>query len=792
VAERSTWIGHPLRRTEDARFLTGRGQYLDDVVLPGMLHAAMVHSPYAHALIRRIDVSRALALPGVHGVLTGDDVAAALEPEKAWTFPRGGSWRYMAVDRVRFVGEIVAVVAAEDRALAEDAAAAIAVDYEPLPVVSDPERATDPDQPLLHPEAPGGNEVMDRTWDYGDVDAAFAAADVVVSERLEVHRHHCTPIECLGAIASFEATTGQVTIWSNIGNLSYHSAAARALRMDPTDVRMIVPDVGGHFGTKSWIHQPAVLLAVLSRKVGRPVKWAEDRLEHLATSPHGTGRIAYVDLAARRDGILLGLKMRMIDDQGAYVCLQEPFGPILALVNGVGGCYALENVRIHARCVLTNKCPVSSMRGYGRMQYFFALERMVDRVARALDLDPAAVRLKNFIPPDAYPYATPTAAVYDSGDAPALLGLVQDALDYDALRREQAEARREGRLLGIGLCAAIECAGPQRRNVEVANIQIGQDGRFTVQAPTLCQGQGHETTIAQIVADQFGVHPAAVRVSVRLDTRLMPFTPYSGSYGSRFSSAGAPAVHGAARKLRDQLAVLAGRWLEADPQDLEFAGGAVFVRGAPDRSVTLRELAAKLHIAPASLGLGPDAGLEATYRYSWPTAESGDAYSADDAANTYSVLCHAALVEIDPETGVVQVRKYVATEDCGRIINPLIVNGLTMGGVVNGLGWALTERLAYDDQGQLLTGTFMDYLPPHFSDIPPLTLGHVECPTPFGPLGAKGMAEGGAIPPPTCIANAVEDAIWHLGGRIRDSHLAPEAVLAAIRAGSRGATPAAS
>ncbi len=789
------WLGKSVLRTEDMRFLTGTGQYVDDIVLPGMLHAAMVRSPYAHALIKHIDCSRALEMPGVYGVLTGDEIVDQMEPEKGSSYPRGGHWYYMAIDRARFAGEIVAIVAAEDRYLAEDAAAAIEVEYEPQPVIFDPERATDPDQPILHPEAEGGNEALFKVLDFGDVETAFAQADVVVSERLVMHRHTSVPLEGLAVISQFNPHTKQTTVWANLGNLGRYTAAARALKMDHGDIRLIVPDVGGSFGIKAWVHHRAVLLSLLSRKVGRPVKWIEDRLEHLAASHHGTPRIGYVDMAVKRSGEILGVKMRIIDDQGAYTCINEPFGAQMILGNGVVGCYRLQNIHIEFKGVLTNKCPVASNRGYGRVQHFFLLERIVDRAAQAIGMDAAELRMKNFIPADAYPYPTPSGALYDSGDAPGLMNKTLELLDYAEARRQQAEARRQGRLIGIGFAAATEAGGPKspglaaafgltnqkaRSAVDVATVQVGPDGRLIVQAPTLAQGQGHETTIAQIVADRFGVDPNSVRVVVTLDSGHMPYSAVGGTYGSRFASTGAMAAYGAAKKLADQLAESAAHLLEAAPEDVEFRDGNACVVGVPERSISLKQLAATLHTVPDVLNMGQDVPVGATFRWTWPDPSPG--------GNTYAVMCHGAMVEVDPETGKVTVLKYVATEDAGRLMNPMIVRGITMGGVIHGLGWALTEDIIYNEDGQLMTGTFMDYLPMRFTDIPPLSIAHIECPTPFTPLGAKGMGEGGAITPPACIANAVEDAIAHLGGRIMDSHLSPETVLTAIhQAGARSA-----
>jgi len=776
-ARRPSWLGRSVPRNEDPRFLTGRAQYVDDITLPGMLEAAMLRSPYAHALIKHINYSRALEIPGVHGVITGAEVEPQIEPGRGSTYPSGGDWYYIATDRVRFAGDIVAIVAAENRYIAEDALEAIDVEYEELPVVFDPEHAADPDQPVLHPGAPGGNEVLNRVWDFGDVDVAFAEADVVVRERLVVHRHSSTPLEGLAAIAYYDPVTEETTIWANIGNLGRFTAATKALRLDHANVRLIVPDVGGSFGLKAWVHQRAVLLAILSRKVGRPVKWTEDRMEHLLASHHGTGRIAYVEMAGKRDGTILGMKVRTLDDQGAYIAITEPHGPNLMLAT-VAGPYRFRNVRIEARCVMTNKCPVASNRGYGRVQPVFALERIIDRLARELDMDPIELRMKNFIPAEAYPYLTPSKALYDSGDPTANMEQARGLLNYDALRREQAEARAKGRLLGIGVAMSVEGGAPSP--FDVATVMLGPDGRLMVQAPTLSQGQGHETTIAQIVAERFDVDPRSVHVTVQLDSRTMSYTTVSGTYASKFSATGGPAVHGAARKLAEQLAELAANVLDADPKAIVYRDGKL-VAPDPERSISLQEIAARANQSPWAFGDEADVSLQATYFWKWPNVNRDAMRRGSPGSATFAVVCHGAFIEIDPETGAIKVLKYVSSEDCGTLINPMIVRGQVMGGTINGLGWALTERFVYDENGQLLTGTFMDYLLPKFSDIPPLELAHVECPTPFTPLGAKGVGEGGAIPPMACIANAVEDAIWFLGGRITDSHLTPETVLKAMK-----------
>ena len=772
-APRRSWLGQSVLRNEDARFLTGRAQYVDDIRLPGLLEAAMLRSPYAHALIKRIDYSRALEIPGVHGVITGADVVPLIEPARASTYPAGGEWYYIATDRVRYVGDIVAIVAAEDRYIAEDGLEAIDVEYEELPVVSDPEHAADPDQPVLHPEAPGGNEVLNEVYEYGDVDAAFAAADVVVRERLVVHRHSGVPLEGLAAIASHDPTTGEITVWANIGNLGRYEIAARSLRVGQADLRLIVPDVGGSFGIKAWVHQRAVLIAVLARKVGRPVKWVEDRLEHLTASHHGMGRIAIVELAAKRDGTILGMKMRTVDDQGAYVAVNEPRGS--GTQSTVFGPYAFKTLRQEYHAVLTNKVPVASNRGYGRVQPNFALERMVDRLARELRMDPTDIRMKNFIPPQAFPYLTPSRTLYDRGDPAALMRQLKEAMDYEGVRREQERARAEGRLIGIGFATSVEGGGPMA--VDVAEIMLSPDGRIKVQTPTLAQGQGHETTIAQIVADRFDVDPSKVHVTVQLDSRTMSYTNMSGTFASKFSATGAPAVHGAAKKLAGQLAELAANVLDADPREISFRDGKVIAAGGPERSLTLAELARRVHRAPADFGPA-DLALHSTYLWQPPSVRRDTGGSA-----TYAFVVQGAVVEIDQETGQVSVRRYLNWEDCGRIINPMIVDGQTMGGVIHGLGWTLTEKFVYDDNGQLMTGTFMNYLMSRFTDIPPLSLGHIESPSPYTELGAKGMGEGGVIPAMACVANAVEDAVYHLGARIVDSHLPPELVLRAIQAG---------
>jgi 2-furoyl-CoA dehydrogenase large subunit len=791
-AVQARWTGTALKRKEDPRLLTGQGKFLDDVKLPGMLHAAFVRSPHAHARLRRVDPAPALALPGVYGVVTGADARArsgSLRP--LIPVPADPPNYCLASDKVRYVGEPLAIVAARDRATAEDAAALVAVDYEELPVVVDVERAIAPDAPLVYEEV-GSNILWHDVFTYGDVDGAFAAADEIVAERFTIHRYASTPIECFGVIADWDPGQELLTIWTNDQRPGLTiGTVAEALRLSEAQVRLLTPDIGGGFGNK---RRPAYIVAValLAMATGRPVKYIEDRRENLMALMQACNGVMDLEAAVRRDGTVLALKIRDLADEGTN--LISPSQHSLLKLGNMVNTYRIGAVRYEPYAVLTNKCPSGANRGIGKPFMCFAIERMMDRVAERLGLDPAEVRFRNFIPPDQFPYETPTGAYYDSGDFPATLHKALRLLDYDALRAEQVRARAAGRYLGIGISTAIEPASSNLASYvlvtgkktstgvgEAAKVRLEPDGRARVTFGDVCSGQGYETAAAQIVADELGLHPDDVHVHPWFDSFTTPWMYSSGNYANKFATTDVGAIVGAARKVRDKVLAIAAHLLEAAPADLELRDGRVQVRGVPERYKTLREIAQVAYRNLLALPPGLEPGLEATHFYSNPLAQLPDEADRVRGQLIFTNAAHICLVEVDIETAQVKVLRYGVVHDCGKEINPLIVAGQVHGATVHGIGAALLEEFVYDANGQLLTTTFMDYLKPTASDVPPIETDHLETPSPFTPLGTKGVGEGGAIPAPACIANAVEDALRPLGVRITGLPLSPNRLWALLQ-----------
>ena len=725
-----TWVGQPLERFEDEALLQGRGRFMDDLdPVPNAKHAAIVRSPFAHARITELDASAALAAPGVVGVLTGSEVAALSRP-----FPAGVDSPvpyYSAAHGVaRYAGEPLAVVVAESRYLAEDAAELVAVDYEPL----EPEEL----------------EVHDRSFSYGAVDEAFAAAELVVEGRFAFPRWSCTPLECYGVIADWQGDS--LTAWANFqGPFSLHSVAASALGLRGSKLRLITPpDSGGSFGIKSAVYVYVVLLGLASRTLGVPVRWTEDRLEHLAASAHSTGRVTDVAAAFAADGELLGLRYDAVEDVGAYVRAPEP-ATLYRMHGSLSGAYRVSNVAARNRVVLTNRCPTGLNRGFGGPQLYFALERTMAIAARRLGLDPADLARRNLVAD--FPYRTPSGGLYDSGDYEACLGEALELVRYEERRAEQAA----GRPLGIGLACVVEpsssnmgyitlaqtaeerAAGlPKSGNAEGCTIAISPLGGVTVRLSTTPQGQGHRTVAAQIVADRLGIEPAEVEVLSELDTSTSAWTIASGNYSSRFSGVGAGAIAAAADKLAAKLAEIRAH-----------LGG----------ELSLRRVAGTAHWNPESLPPGMEPGLHATAYYAAPNLEPPDNDDRVASSAAHGFVADVAVVEVDRETGKVRILDYVSVHDAGRLLNPLIVEGQIRGGFAHGAGAALFERIVYDEDGILLTGTFMDYVCPTAPDLPTPRLGHRETPSPFTALGAKGLGEGTTMSAPAAIANAVADAL---------------------------------
>ncbi|HEY2936056.1 MAG TPA: xanthine dehydrogenase family protein molybdopterin-binding subunit [Gaiellaceae bacterium] len=719
------WVGQSVLRVEDEALLRGQGRFMDDIdPVPHARHAAVVRSPFAHARIDSVDVSAALELPGVLGVLTGDDVAALSRP-----FPAGIEndvpYYAAAVGTARYAGEPVAVVVADSRYLAEDAAELVLVDYVPL----------EPDELQVH----------ERAFSYGAVDEAFEAADVVVRGSFPFPRWSCTPVECYGVIADWRGDS--LTAWANFqGPFTLHSVAAAALGLKGSKLRLITPpDSGGSFGIKSSVFAYVVLMGLASRKLGVPVRWTEDRLEHLAASAHATGRVTDVEAAFAADGELLGLRYTATEDVGAYVRAPEP-ATLYRMHGSLSGAYRVRNVATRNRVVLTNRCPTGLNRGFGGPQLYLALERALDVAARRLGLDPAELRRRNLV--REFPYRTPSGGLYDSGDYEGCLGEALELVRYAERRAEQSA----GRPIGIGLACVVEpsisnigyitlaltpderAAGlPKSGNAEGCIITVSPLGGITVRLSTTPQGQGHRTVAAQIVADRLGVAPEEVDVLSELDTSVNAWTVASGNYSSRFSGVGVGAVTAAADRLAKKIAA---------------------IREHVGEEISLRRVAGMCHWSPESLPEGMEAGLAAVAFYSAPNLEPPDVEDRVASSGAHGFIVDVAVVEVDRDTAQVRVLDYVSVHDAGQLLNPLIVDGQIRGGFAHGAGAALFERLVYDEEGTLLTGTFMDYLVPTAPDIPSVTIAHRESSEP-----AKGLGEGNTMSAPAAIANAVADAL---------------------------------
>jgi 2-furoyl-CoA dehydrogenase large subunit len=789
-----SWIGKPVKRVEDARLLSGRGSFIDDHdPLPNVHHAAILRSPHPHARILGYDVSAALAMRGVVGVVSGEDVARLTKP-----FPVGVTapvhYYCAATDKARFVGEPVAVVIARDRYLAEDAAEAVVVRYEPLPAVVDVERALEPDAPVLH-EAVGTNVAGHRRLVYGDPDRAFAEADVVIRERFRYPKYGSTPIETYGVIARWDPLEGVYTLWSNfMGPFIMHPLTARVLGVPENKLRFIVPpDIGGSFGIKTSMYPYMALMALAARLTGVPVKWIEDRREHLLASSSGTDRVAYRELAATKDGTILGMRYRWLDNVGGYIRSPEPGCSFRPIGNFVGP-YRFQNLEVDASTVMTNKSLTGPNRGYACGHLYFETERMMDLLAERLGLDPVEVRRRNLLQAGRFPYRTPTGGLYDSGDYPAALEKALEVACYDELRREQAKARAAGRYFGLGVALAVDpsvsnmgyvatALDPQLRAkpeylpksgaVDAATIKVDPLGRVITILGTTPQGQGHQTVVSQIVADELGVTPDDITVVDEMDTFTRFWSISSGTYSSRFGSVGTSAVALAARKLKAKLVEYAAHLMERPVAQLEFRDGAVQTKGGKGPSYSVKDLAGRAHWNTESLPEGMEPGLQASAVFGFAVSKAVDQDDCVNSSNTYGFIAEVMAVEVDPETAAIKILRYATVHDAGTIINPMIAEGQIHGGALHGLGGALYEELQYDDDGHFLTGSFMDYLVPTASEAPVIDIAHVVSPSPLTPLGSKGLGESSSMTVPAVIANAVSDALAPLGVKITELPMSP-------------------
>ena len=772
------WVGQSIERVEDLALLTGRGRFIDDLgTRPGTLHAAILRSPHAHADIVAIDTSAAAKAAGVRAVLVGDDikkittslVVGVKAPVECWP---------IAVGRVRYVGEPVAVVVATDRYLAEDALDLIEVQYSPRPAVVDPLAALSADAPVLH-DGFNGNVASDRRFRYGDPERAFAKAAHRISVDITYPRNSCTPIETYGLIADYDPAENAFDILANFqGPFSIHAVISRALKVPGNRVRLRTPpDSGGSFGVKQGIFPYIVLIAAASRAVGRPVKWIEDRLEHLTASVSATNRATTIKAAVSGDGVILALAWDQVEDCGAHLRAPEP-ATLYRMHGNLTGAYDIRHVAVRNRVVVTNKTPTGLNRGFGGPQVYFALERLVHRIAVELGLDPLEVIRRNLIPAGAFPYRTATGALLDSGN-------YQEALTRGAregglaeLKERQNRARAEGRLYGIGYTAVVEPsvsnmgyistvltaeerrkAGPKNGAQATATIGLDPVGGVTIHVASVPQGQGHRTVLSQVVADVFGLQPQDIRVNTEIDTAKDAWSIASGNYASRFAPAVAGTAKLAAERLAAKLARIAASQLNVEVSDIVFSNGVVASKHNPENKIAFSRLAALSHWSPGSLP--DDVGDTIRETVFWTPPELTP---PDDNDLVNSSLCHGFIfdfcgVEIDRTTLETRIDRYVTMHDCGTILHPAMVNGQIRGGFTQALGAALYEEYAYAEDGSFLTGTLADYLLPTTTEVPEPQIIHMETPSPFTPLGAKGVGEGNCMSTPVCLANAVADAL---------------------------------
>ncbi|MBN9102389.1 MAG: xanthine dehydrogenase family protein [Pseudonocardia sp.] len=793
--ENRKWVGQSIRRVEDPKFLRGRGGYIGDMTVPGMLHAAVLRSPHAHARITGIDAAEALAAPGVHAVITGAQAAQLCDPLPDFgPDPAKHTWRCLAVDKVRYVGEGVAVVVADSRYLAEDALALIDVEYEPLPAVVDPERALADGAPLVHDDL-GSNCAYERTFDFGDVERDFAEADVIVTDRLRWHRSGGQPLETVGALADFDHATGELTVHTNsLSFTSYLFMVAGTMKIPANKLDIRPVPAGGSFGSKLFATKPAVIAGMCSREVGHPVQYLEDRVDNISNCDHhGSDRVYDVRLAMMRDGTIRGIDIDTVEDYGAYI--QFGVGHHGNALAQVVGPYAMTSVRYRVRAAMTNKNQQGAYRGFGSEVNNWMLEQMVDKAARELDLDPVAIRRQNFI--REFPHFIPTGNVYDSGDYDGVLDKALELSDYKHWRAEQAKAREEGRCIGIGLITAQERSvfsatefwfwfdepgAPVTSMPESVTLKVDATGGITATLYSCAfWGNSPETMVAQLVAEEFDCDPHDVAIVYQGSKNGLPAT---GPGGSRTTVMLAGAVEGATAKIKAKALRAAAHLLEADPDDMEWVDGGFQVKGVPEQRKSLADIAVMLHLFKHSFPEDMESGLEDSKVFDHPytTMPSADRKDLGVFYPFMGHACHVPVVEVDLETGSVSFLAYAAVHDCGTLVNPRSLAGHIVGGTAQGIGTALYEEFVYDDDGQLLTSSYLDYLIPSAMEVPELKIGHHETPSPYTLHGIKGGGEGGRMMAPAAINVAVNDALAHLGARVTELPITPDRLRAAIRA----------
>ncbi len=777
----ATTFGSGIRRREDPRLITGGATYTDDLALPGMLHAMMLRSPYAHARINGIDTSQAQTAPGVVAVYLGADLEGELGAAPcAWLLPDSdlkiADYPCIARDTVRYVGDIVAVVVAETDYEAADALDLIDVDYEPLEAVIAPKQAAAEGAPQLHADIEGNQAFHWKVTGGGDIDEAFANADIVVKETIVQQKLIPNAMEPRGALASYKKASGELTLWNTTQNPHIVRFLCSLVAGVPEDkLRVIAPEVGGGFGSKIAVYPADFVTVFCSKKLGVPVKWIESRTENYQATTHGRDHVQEIELAADAQGKILGLRATVHAGMGAYLSTAAPGIPTILHGLMLSGVYDIPAIHEDVYGLYTNTTPVEAYRGAGRPEATFMVERLVDLLAIKLGEDPAEIRRRNFIPKFDDGHDVATGLTYDSGDYGGALAKLLSESDYNALRAEQAAARENGRHIGLGLSTYVEICGLGPSQVagaigfqgglwESAIVRFHPSGAVHVMIGASPHGQGEETTFAQIIAGELGVSPDNVKV-IHGDTDSTPMG--WGTYGSRTTAVGGAALALAARKIRDKAKVIAAHLLEAAVEDMDYEDGRFFVKGAPDSAKTIQDIALMANVA-WDLPEGIEAGLEATSFYDPPNF-------------VFPYGAHLAVVEVDPSTGEVELKRYVAVDDCGPQINPVIVEGQVHGGIVQGIGQALWEEAVYDDDGQLITGSMLDYALPRSDRLPPLEIHSTVTPSPHHPLGVKGIGEAGTIASTAAVYNAVTDALRPLGVESVRMPMTPERVWQSIQ-----------
>ena len=771
-------IGRSIPRVEDAALLSGEAEFADDAPLPPDAgHACFVRSPWPHAEVSAVDAGEALEMDGVYAVLTGANAARWSDPLLVGV-RAPIEHRCLAIDRVCYVGDPVAVVVARDRYVAEDAAEAVRVEYAPLPAVVDPEEALRPPAPVLH-EGLGANLVHERSFRYGAPETAFRAAPHRIGVEVRYPRNVCTPIEGIVVTAAWLPGEAVYEVHSNFqGPYSLHPVMARALRVPGSRLRLrAARNSGGSFGVKQSAFVDVVALALAARAAGRTVRWTQDRTENLSASTAATNRVIRLEAAVEADGRVRALRYDQIEDCGAWLRAPEP-ATLYRMHGLMTGAYDVPHLAVRNRVALTNKTPTGLNRGFGGPQAFFALESLMRRVAETLDLEPLDVIRRNLVPGAAIPYRAAAGARYDSGDFPALVERTAAGGGLDELLARRRAARREGRLYGVGFAAVVETsisnmgyittllspavrerAGPKDGAVATATVSLDPGGAVTVTAASAPQGQGHRTVLAQVAAAALGLAPEEVVVNLEHDTQTQAWSIASGNYSSRFAGAVAGTAHRAALRIRDRLAAVAARALNVRPEGLVFAGGRVHPPHNPENAITLARLAGIFHWSPSSLPEGMEPGLRVTEMWSPPALAPPDPEDRINGAGAYAFVFDYCGVEVDPATARVRIDRYVTGHDSGRRLHPAMVDGQIRGAFAQGVGAALYEELRYDADGAFLTGTLADYPIPTACEVPAPVIVHHDCPSTVTPLGAKGVGEGMSMSAPVCIANAVADAL---------------------------------